>query len=152
MIEEFTNGPDDIKDRLNQMIREIAGLKKIVGSPYINVNRMSSGTTISLNTNKVRELFPMSNRVRRAITTEAAGAAVTITANLYGTDGIEQETGDEAGVTVYCTVTGGANLNEAIPALVNDADIFVVKLPYDNAGDVEYRWYCLQVFQSMDNC
>ena len=91
-------------------------------------------------------------QVRRAITTAAAGAAQTIVCNLYDSSGIEQTTGDEAGITVYCIVTGSANLNEAIPALADDTDIFIVQLPYDNAGTVEQRWYCIQIFQSMGIC
>ncbi len=87
--------------------------------------------------------------IRRARTTAAAGAAATIVCSLYDSNGVEQTSGDEFEVTVYCTVTGSANLNEAIPALENDMDIFVTLQPYNTTT---WRWYCVQIFQSMDNC
>ena len=83
--------------------------------------------------------------VRRAKTTAAAGAATTITANLYDNDGeTEITSGLGAGITVYCTVTGSANLNAAIPMLENDMDIPV----YNICG----KWYCSWGFQKMDIC
>ncbi len=86
------------------------------------------------------------NIVRRAITTAAAGAATTITANLYDEDGAEQTTGDESGLTIYCSVIGGGNLNAAIPRLEDNDDIWVAKLPYSSEAD---RWYCLKPFQAI---
>ena len=91
--------------------------------------------------------------VRRARTTEAAGADRKIKANLYGiTDGLEQETGIESDVDVWCTITGGANLNAAIPLLEDNMDIFVIWLPETWHGEVIYYWWCVQIFQKMDIC
>ena len=154
MIDEFTTGPDNVKDRLNQIIDEIENLRKITGSDYINVNSVFGGKTVSLNTNKLRELFPTSTGgVRRAITTAAAGAAATIVCNLYDSNGVEVTAGDEFEVTVYCEITGtDTTLDEAIPALEDDMDIWIQQSNYDNEGTPELRWYCIQIFQKMDIC
>ncbi|MBW8017101.1 MAG: hypothetical protein FVQ82_13025 [Planctomycetes bacterium] len=86
-------------------------------------------------------------QARRAKVTEDAGIGSTITANLYhATTGVEQTTGDEAGITVYCNISGGTALNEASRLLGNGDGIEVKLFPYDNAGTVEYRWYCPEGF------
>jgi hypothetical protein len=68
--------------------------------------------------------------VRRAVTTESAGNCQTITANLYNIDGTEQTSGDESGITVYCTIIGRAKLNAALPRLAIDTEIYVAKFTY----------------------
>jgi hypothetical protein len=90
------------------------------------------------------------NGVRRAITSEAAGAATTITANLYDSEGNEITAGDGFGITVYCSVIGGGNLNAAIPRLENNDDIYVCQLSFD---DENTYWYCVSpVFQASQDC
>lgn len=121
---------------LNELLRWYRQNKGILGNLYRRNPR----------------LFGSGTQVRRAITTAAAGATETIVCNIYDSSGVEQTTGNEAAITVYCSITGSANLDGAIPALEDDMDIFVIQLPYDNAGVVEQRWYCTQIFQSMDNC
>lgn len=90
--------------------------------------------------------------IRRAKLTADAGATATITANLYSTAGIEQTTGDEAGVTVYFRVHPAANMNAALPLLSSGEEINVVKLPYLNGETLEYRWYCTSDFWAADIC
>jgi hypothetical protein len=89
--------------------------------------------------------------IRRAKLTASAGAGNTITANLYK-NGVEQTTGEEAGVTVYCDVADGeSDLNICIPRLTSGKEIKVVKLAFDNSGTVEQRWYCTNtIFQPID--
>jgi hypothetical protein len=100
--------------------------------------------------------------VRRAKLTAPAGDGNTITANLYDADGIEQTSGDEAGVTVYCNINKqqpspfGTHLSSCIPRLYSGEEITVIKLPCriedeNHLGTyiTVYRWYCTTVFQIM---
>jgi hypothetical protein len=82
--------------------------------------------------------------VRRARTTAAAGAAATIVCNLLDSKDVEITSGNEAGVTVYCDICGGGNLNSAWPHLANDQDIVVFK-----HND---KWRCLWGFQKISVC
>lgn len=88
---------------------------------------------------------------RRAKVTQDATAAQSITANLYHEiTGIEQTTGDGAGITVYCSITpGSGGLAVAEPRLTKGTDIFVKLLPY---GSGDNRWYCTTVFQTVEPC
>jgi len=89
--------------------------------------------------------------IRRAKLTQDATSTTTITANLYDANGIEQTEGPESNVKVYCLFahpTGA--LSEAIPRLHEGQDIFVIKLPYNEDGYVQMRWYCLTIFQRID--
>jgi len=92
-------------------------------------------------------------RIRRAVATANAGSGSTITCNLYNDDtGEAQSSGDEAGITVYCTICGGSNLNEAVPRLAAGSDLFVTYLPYYSGGSTSYRWYCTTVFNASMDC
>ncbi len=94
--------------------------------------------------------------IRRAKLTASAGTGNTITANLYDSSGIEQTTGDEAGVTVYCNINKtqdepfGTHLSSCIPRLYSGQEITVVKVPCQIEDQTEYRWYCTAVFQIMN--
>ncbi len=93
--------------------------------------------------------------IRRAKLTTSAGTGNTITANLYDADGIEQTSGDEAGVTVYCNINKqqpspfGTHLSSCIPRLYSGQEITVIKLPCRVDNQTVYRWYCTTVFQIM---
>lgn len=130
-------------EKLNRQISriDIASKREKLESPQI-----------AQNTKAVRHP-PPSVPVRRAITTAAAGAGNTITVNLYDSNGIEQTSGDESNITVYCTIVGGSALNTAIPRLENDTPIEVIQHPYWNEGIVEQRWYCAGLpFQASEVC
>jgi len=88
--------------------------------------------------------FGEGTEVRRARTTAAAGAAATIVCNLLDSKDVEITSGNEAGVTVYCDICGGGNLNSAWPHLANDQDIVVFK-----HND---KWRCLWGFQKVSVC
>ncbi len=93
--------------------------------------------------------------IRRAKLTASAGTGNTITANLYDSSGIEQTSGNEAGVTVYCNINKqqpapfGTHLSSCIPRLYSGQEITVIKLPCRVDNQTEYRWYCTTVFQIM---
>jgi hypothetical protein len=89
------------------------------------------------------------SEIRRAITTAAAGAGATIKANLYNNAGVEQTSGAEFNVDVYCTIIGGTALNAAAPRLENDDDIFIVSLPFSATAK---RWYCVSLFSGTRDC
>jgi hypothetical protein len=82
--------------------------------------------------------------VRMARTTAAAGATQTISCNLISSLGTEITSGLGSGITVYCKVCGGGNLNAAIPRLADDDYIFVVNL--------QGTWYCTTVFNTSQDC
>jgi hypothetical protein len=98
---------------------------------------------------------PSVNLVRRAKLTSGAGTGNTITANLYDSSGIEQTSGNEAGVTVYCNINKqqpspfGTHLSSCIPRLYSGQEITVIKLPCRVEDETVYRWYCTTVFQIM---
>ena len=82
--------------------------------------------------------------VRSAKTTQAAPADTKITANLIGQDGDEITSGLGANIDVYCDITGGANLQQALPYLANGQWISV----YNQRG----MWKCTQLFQKWGIC
>jgi len=98
------------------------------------------GEYLGQNLNTFIEQFyhicPASSASRKAYCKAAAGAATTIQAYL-DTDGTGQE------VTVYCSIAGGGNLNDAIPRLADGTMIIV-----DKIGDT---WYCKTVFQAIND-
>ena len=83
-------------------------------------------------------------QVRMARTTAAAGATTTIACNLVGQDGSEISSGLGSGITVYCSVAGGGNLNAAIPRLAENDFIYVTNL--------NGVWCCTTVFQKSQEC
>jgi len=91
--------------------------------------------------------------MRRAKVTQAATSSTTITANLYDSSGVEQLTGNESGVTVYSTVAGGGDLDEALPFLESGLDIMITRLPYNYSGSIEWRWYYVGgLFTASEDC
>lgn len=80
------------------------------------------------------------DRIRRAYCSGPAGAGKTIDANLDSTSGTLL-TGP---ATVNCNISGGANLNAAVPRLEDEDEILITKI----GG----KWYCLTVFQASQEC
>ena len=141
-IPPFVKGSASALAKLNEIVKLCNELRRLTGDDFITVNHGVGGYTIGLNLQAVINRIPKTagTQVRRARTTAAAGSGTTITANLYDDAGVEQTTGDEAGITVECTV---------VPVLADDTNIFVVQLPYSSTVD---KWYCLTPFQSLDVC
>jgi len=83
--------------------------------------------------------LPCVSDVRRAITTQAAPADTKITANLYDHAGVEITSGMGSEITVHCNISGGGNLDKAIPRLIDNQDIDV----YCEQG----IWRCTTLFQ-----
>jgi len=99
-----------------------------------------------------------SGDLRRAkVLSPGAGSGSTITANLlHRSTGVEQTTGDEAGVTVYCNISDpsgtGLGLNYC-SRLLDTGDILeVIKHKYDNSGTPEDRWYSVEGFHAFKYC
>ncbi len=133
---------------LDRIIDGVNNNAKIRGTGGITVTTdPRTGTT-------VRGLSGLSSiaGVKRAITSEDAPASDTITANLYTSKGIEADSGTGFAVNVHCFISGGTDLNSAIPRLEEDDDLIVAKLPFDSAGTLIKRWYCLSVFQASEDC
>ena len=74
--------------------------------------------------------------VRLAYCSEAAPADNTIAATLDHTSG--------TAITVTCHICGGSALNEAVPRLADNDEIFVVK--------IGATWYCTTVFDTSEDC
>ena len=55
-------------------------------------------------------------------------------------------------VDVYFNISGGSDLNEALPRLAEDDEIFVVESVFDNSGTPVTRWYCVSNFQTTEDC
>jgi len=77
--------------------------------------------------------------VRRAITTQDAPADTKITANLYDNTDTEIESGLGSAIDVYCEIVGGGNLEDAVPLLKDDQDIFVI--------NIQGKWWCTALFE-----
>ncbi len=89
--------------------------------------------------------MPIAPPVRRARTTEAAPAATNITCNIILNNDAEAGSGELGyNVEVYCVISGGGNLDSALPLLVNDAYLFV--------ENIQGKWWCTTVFQNWDLC
>lgn len=89
---------------------------------------------------------------RWARTTQNAPEDVKITANLLSRDGIEITEGEGVGIDVYCDIIGGGNLNAAVPRLIDDQDIPVVKRTIDVDGTPTERWYYDGWFNASVEC
>lgn len=85
--------------------------------------------------------IPIEPSVRMARTAEAAPAATNLTCNLVDNAGTERTSGLGSAIEVYCKVSGGHNLDEALPPLYNDDYIFVQNL--------QGQWWCTTVFTSV---
>lgn len=161
-IREFVSGPPIAVQKLNELVRIVNSLNKICGDNFIKINRTSSGLSIGLNWSEVIKRIPSSSGggkdIRRAKVVEDAPAGNEIIANLYNSAGIEATDGDDFNVTVYCNISGGSDLNDAVRRLETGDEIQVGKLSYDNYDDelkthtLEYRWYALEGFQGSADC
>lgn len=74
--------------------------------------------------------------VRLAYCSEAAPADNTIGATLDTTSG--------TAITVTCHICNGSALDEAVPRLADNDEIFVVK--------IGATWYCTTIFQASEDC
>lgn len=93
--------------------------------------------------------------IRRAKIVEDAPHDNVILANIFNIQGIEATEGDEYYVEIYCHIsgfTGAGYLDEAVSRLVTGNIINVEKLPYNNEGTVEQRWYAQDTFQVSIDC
>lgn len=159
MIQPFKQWNARILPQLNRLLAAFNKLDNLRGDEFIQVKKSGAGTTIGLNLNKARERLSRkqqestSGKSRRAQCAADAGASSTILASLYSAStGILATSGDEFEVTVHCSVTGGADLNDALPRLEDGLDIPVYSSTFDNAGTPEPRWYFDGVFQESENC
>ena len=82
--------------------------------------------------------------VTRANCIEDAGLDNTINATLFKSDGTTGET-----ITVFCNISNGSALDEAVPRLEIGDDIFVTK---SNISASDFRWYCVSNFQTSEDC
>lgn len=165
-LKKFTSGPAEFIQKLNDIVDIVNILQKISGDTFIKINNNSAGVNFGLDFNTLKARLGVigggggsGSEIRRAKLTASAGEGNTITANLYDSSGVEQTTGDEAGITVYCNInaqTGesGIHLFSCIPRLYEGQDVLValvpVKIPDPNHyGDylLDMRWYCTAIFQ-----
>jgi hypothetical protein len=155
---ELTTGSPGLVRKFNNLVRRIARLEKTAnGTGRVTISQTGTGQVMDVSMNRTRPKLAKRRSqlgiIRRAKTTQAAPALETITANLYDYRGVEQTTGPESGVTVYCTVVdGGADLNASLPRYRDDEDIFITLLPFDNLGTPELRWFAPFPFQPSEDC
>ncbi len=89
--------------------------------------------------------IPCGPSPRLAITAEPAPADTKIICNLYNRNGGEITGADlGAGIEVHCSVSGGADLDDAVPRLADNQLLFVF-----NSNGV---WYCTTIFQVSEDC
>ncbi len=79
-------------------------------------------------------------RIRRARAQEAAPADAYLSVKLCDQDGTEIGSAFD----VYCEISGGTALNEAIPRIADDDYLFVT--------NISGTWYCTTVFQTSEDC
>ena len=85
--------------------------------------------------------------VTRAVCDEDAGLDNTILATLFNTQGIAVTQ-----VTVYCNISNGTALNEAVPRLEEFDNIFVTISNFDTGSAIEQRYFCVTNFQASEDC
>lgn len=89
--------------------------------------------------------MPISGSVRRVRTFEAAPAATNITCNLILNNDVEAAEGELGyNIEVSARISGGGNLNAAVPRLANDNYAF--------AQNIQGKWWFVTVFNSSENC
>ena len=159
MSEKFTGGHASARRKLNQLRSEVDALLKSLTTGRVLTTHTAGGSVSDLSMHQTRPRIAKQRRSsgiginRRARTTEAATANDHITCNIYDSKGIEATSGDEFNVEVYgLLVDAGTALNTSIGKLRDNEDIVATKLPYDNSGTVEYRWYCTGLFQPYEEC
>lgn len=146
--------PQHAMDKFNEMADQLNALTSPVSNNgSVRRSRTGAGAVSTLATNLVNPKIPIRNQsipLRRARTTQDAPGGLTITCNLYDFNGVEQTTGDESGITVYCSIAGGNDLDEAVARLEEDLDVVVAHLPFSST---EYRWYMVgSPFQASEDC
>jgi hypothetical protein len=124
------------------------------GDGFINVKKSGAGTTIGLNLIEVMRRVSRVNgsgsgfgSVVRAACTEDAQSDNIIEATLYESDGTAG-----AAIEVYCNISNGSALNEAVPRLEDADDIFITQSMVDVTGTPTARWYCVSNFQASEDC
>ena len=144
-IRELRKGQTPSADDYNKLVKRVNALSTVTGRNGIAASLSDAG--LNIRSTIATPLTP--TQVRRAITTEAAPAAQTITANLYDLDGVEQTSGDESGVSVTGIFIGGGFFSSSVPRLAENDDLFVVKLKNGSGVDT---WYCITLFQAARVC
>lgn len=138
---------------LNMMWEKVTRLDNMRGDGFINVKKSGAGTTIGLN---LIEVMRRVSRVKgsssfgsvvRAACTEDAQSDNIIEATLYESDGT---TG--AAIEVFCNISNGTALDEAVPRLETADDIFITLSMVDVTGTPTARYYCVSNFQASEDC
>ena len=140
---------------LNLMWAKVVRLDNMRGDGFINVKRSGAGTTIGMNLNEVRRRIRLIGGsgasefggAVRASCTEDAQSDNIMEATLYESDGTAG-----GAISVYCNISNGSALDEAVPRLETGDDIFVTKTMVDVAGTPTARWYCVSNFQASEDC
>jgi len=161
-LRPFVEGDPELVRKMNEIIQVVNNFNKMTGDTYVQCNRSENGTIIRTNIDAILARVPWKpggygGLYRRAKVIAAVGANDYFTANLYHvTTGVEQTTGNEAGVTVYCNISDpsdtGLGLNSCVRLLSVGDIVEVVKHAYDNAGTPEYRWYAVEGFAAFKEC
>lgn len=138
------------------MWEKVSRLDNMRGDGFISVKKLGAGTTINLN---IIEVMRRVSRVGgvggggsfgsvvRAACTENAQSDNIIEATLYESDGTAG-----AAIDVYCNISNGSALNEAVPRLENGDDIFVTRSMVDVTGTPTARYFCVSNFQVSEEC
>lgn len=156
-LRHITSGPPELVRTINRMIDAVNAFQRMTGDGFIQVQKGGQNVTLKLDIDRINGVMPKAKGgsslpTRRAICTEDAGANSVITANLFDSSGVELDGSGEE-ITVYCNISNGSALNEAVPRLELGDTIFVVQSAYDiSEGEVIYRWYCVSNFQASEEC
>jgi hypothetical protein len=137
------------------MLAKVTRLDNMRGDGFINVKKSGAGTTIGMNLNEViRRVSRVGGSggssfgsVVRAACTENAQGDNIIEATLYESDGTAG-----AAIEVYCNISNGTALDEAVPRLETGDDIFITQSMVDVTGTPTARWYCVSNFQASEDC
>jgi hypothetical protein len=140
---------------LNIMLAKVTRLDNMRGDGFINVKKSGAGTTIGMNLNEViRRVSRVGGgggssfgSVVRAACTEDAQSDNIIEVTLYESDGTAG-----SAIEVYCNISNGTALDEAVPRLETGDDIFITQSMVDVTGTPTARSYCVSNFQASENC
>lgn len=148
---------------LNILWAKVASIDNMRGDDFISVKRTGFGTTIGMNLAAVRRRVAKGGGagidsttpgiIRKAQVSEPAGLGTTIKADLYDyTTGVLATSGDEYDVDINCRISGGSDLNEAVPRLEDGDTIFVSLNSRWTGTATDSTWDCVTVFSGSEDC
>ena len=133
-ITPFREGPRELVDKMNQIIKAVNAFNSLTGDGIIQTKQTARGTTIALSMDALRRRLVHGGTGRGGSSLRIAFVK-TVPGPVSVVDCYLDEFGTGEEVEVQCSIAGGGPLDEAFPLLTVGITLFVTKV-----GDV---WTCV---------